>query len=176
MRSGNVPQQGFAYALLLVVVAIIGMAAAASVTLGATFARRAAEQRLLIIGGEFERALESYRASTPAGNPARDPRTLEDLLKDPRYAALKRHLRQVYPDPVSGGDEWGLLRAPSGAILGIYSLGSGTPIKHTGFAAQRAHFENAERYADWIFGLSAQEQASRLRPRSGGAQVSTLKY
>jgi len=170
MRTGSSGQSGFAYALLLVVVAIIGMVAAASITLGATLTRRAAEQRLLVIGGEFERALESYRAATPAGNPARDPRLLGDLLKDPRYAALKRHLRQVYPDPVSGGDEWGLLRAPSGAILGVYSLGSGMPIKHAGFAVQRAHFENAEHYSDWIFGLTAQEQASRLQQRSGGTQ------
>ncbi len=174
MRSGSVAQSGFAYALLLVVVAIIGMAAAASITLGATFARRAAEQRLLVIGGEFERALESYRAATPAGNPARDPRSLDDLLMDPRYTALKRHLRQVYPDPVSGGDEWGLLRAPSGAILGVYSLGSGAPIKHTGFAVQRAHFENAEHYADWIFGLTAQEQAIRLQ-QAGVVQAPVSK-
>ena len=90
MRTGSVPdQRGFAYLLLLLAVALIGVAASAAVTLGAAMARRDAEQQLLAIGVEFQQALRSY-AGVPVGavmpTGGRGPRSLEDLLKDPTRA------------------------------------------------------------------------------------------
>ena len=105
----NAHQTGFAYVFLLIAVAMIGFIASNSVSLGSQMARRDAEFSLLAVGGEFEKALRSY-AGVPVGAPnvatatasngassnLRGPRTLEDLLKDPRSPNVRRHLRQIY--------------------------------------------------------------------------------
>ncbi len=93
MRSGS--QGGFAYLLLLIGVAIIGLTSAAAVNLGATVARRSAEDQLLAVGDEFRRALHSYAAS---GGDA--PKTLEALLPGSASPGVRRHLRKIYADPL----------------------------------------------------------------------------
>lgn len=179
MRSGRRAAQsqcGFAYMLLLIAVAVIGVAAASALSVGSTMARRDAEQQLLAIGEEFQRALSSYAgissgevapALTPApgiaaGSPASGvplapsgasgPRTLDDLLRDSRVPQVRKHLRQIYADPLTGKAEWGLVRDNQGFIVGIYSLADGRPIKRTGWPAQWAHFEEQKSYAGWVFG------------------------
>lgn len=147
---------GFAYILLLVAIAVIGVVASSSLSLGAVVSRRDAEKNLLAIGTEFEVALRSY-AGVAAGAinapNARGPRTLEELLRDPRNPAVKRHLRQIYVDPLTGKTEWGLLKDPAGLIVGVYSLAEGTPIKRSGFDVWRTHCEEATSYRQWVFGL-----------------------
>lgn len=162
MRIGKRDSSGFAYLLLLLAVALIGLAAAAAVSLGATMARRDAEQQLLAIGMEFQRALRSYSgvplgASTPVA--ALGPRSLDDLLRDPRVPGIRRHLRQVYADPLTGKREWGIVTDSQGFIVGVHSLFDGQPIRRTGFDPQLAPFEGAESYQQWIFGLPAIKSA-----------------
>lgn len=172
-RANRQPQSaapGFAYLGLLVAVAAMGLAAAGTVSLGAQASRQDAERQLLAIGGELERALLSYAAASPPAQAGIGPRALEDLLKDPRSPGLKRHLRRVRPDPLTGMPDWGLLLARDGSILGVYSLAEGRPQKTAGFGPAQAHFEQAERYADWVFTASP----DRLPPRPGRfAQANT---
>jgi type II secretory pathway pseudopilin PulG len=158
MRNGRRRRprdSGFAYVLLLVAVALIGVAASSAISLGSTIARRDAEHQLLSIGAEYERALHSYAGAPTVGgapNTGQRPRSLEDLLKDPRTPGIRRHLRQVYPDPLSGKAEWGLITDAQGLIVGIHSLAEGKPLRRTGFDPQWAHFEEAESYGQWVFG------------------------
>jgi type II secretory pathway pseudopilin PulG len=148
--------------LLLAVVAVVGAAAATSVTAGASLARREAEEHLLDVGAEFERALWSYRAASLGGPTGRSPKTLEELLKDSRIPGVKRHLRKLYTDPATGiSGEWGVVRGADGSILGIYSLAAGMPVKRTGFPTHQSHFENARTYSDWVFGLPPEERERR---------------
>jgi hypothetical protein len=79
------------------------------------------------------------------------PRQLEDLLVDRRAGGVRRHLRKIYADPLTGRLEWGLVKHPDGSIAGVFSLAPGTPIKQGGFDAHRAAFESAKRYSDWTF-------------------------
>ena len=154
-------QTGFAYILLLVSIAVIGIVASSSLSVGALVSRRDAEQNLLTVGKEFEQALRGYAGELAAGinaPNARGPRTLEELLKDPRAPAVKRHLRQIYADPLTGKAEWGLVKDPAGFIVGVYSLSEGKPIKRTEFDGSQAHFEAATSYSEWIFGLPAARQ------------------
>jgi type II secretory pathway pseudopilin PulG len=155
---------GFAYVMLLVAIAVLGLFASQALQIGAQVSRRDAEQALLAIGAEYERALNSYagviqttpaQAANAAANNARGPKTLEELLKDPRNPGVKRHLRQIYADPMTGRDEWGLIKDASGYILGIYSQSPARPIKQTNFDAAQLHFEGSEDYSKWIFGLPA---------------------
>jgi type II secretory pathway pseudopilin PulG len=143
-------QRGFSYLFLLIIVAVLGIAAANAVSLGVNASRRDAEFELLAIGAEFENALRSYRAAGVAGTRA-GPRDLEDLLLDRRIAITRRHLRKIYADPLTGRQEWGVVRQPDGLIVGVYTMAPGIPIKRAGFDAHRASFENAERYAQWVF-------------------------
>lgn len=174
--------RGFAYVLLLVSVAVLSVSATATLRLGAQMGRRDAEQALLFVGSEFERALRSYAglpvtavanvnptnthqdnalqapvSQAPPFAPvppfATGPRTLEELLQDPRTPGVRRHLRKIYADPLTGRPSWGLVKDPAGYIIGVYSLAEGQPIQQTGFGPQRPGFESASSYSAWVFGL-----------------------
>lgn len=155
-RMGNCRQSlrrasGFAYLLLLVAVAVLSIAAAGSITVGHSVSRRDAEQALLTVGEDFRAALASYGAVEGTGV-SQGPKELMDLLRDPRVPGIRRHLRQIHVDPLTGRGEWGLVRGSGGQILGVYSLAEGRPIKRTGFEPNQQGFDDAKSYVDWVFG------------------------
>lgn len=121
-------QGGFTYLGVMILVAVIALGSALTLEVAHTAERRSAEEALLAVGGEFNRAFASYFRQTPSGG-RRYPQRLEDLLRDPRYPGVKRHLRQVYADPLTGRQEWGLIPAPGGGVMGVYSLAPGTPFR-----------------------------------------------
>jgi type II secretory pathway pseudopilin PulG len=167
-------EAGFTYLGLLIILAIIGVVAAASLQAGALMQRRDAEEGLLDVGSDFRTALRSYADSTPAGLP-RAPRALQDLLRDPRYPGVRRYLRRVPPDPMGGVLPWGLVMSPDGAgIIGIYSQAPGHPIKQDNFPAAYQDFRNRDSYADWVF-TQAPARNSQLpsRPIPLGPGTST---
>jgi len=82
--GGERAQSGFTYIGLLILIAILSVAATATIQLGAVVQRRDAEQQLLYLGEQFRLALRSYRDSSPTGTPP-FPKELTQLLKDPRF-------------------------------------------------------------------------------------------
>jgi type II secretory pathway pseudopilin PulG len=150
MRS-QTSESGFTYVALLIAVAIIGMAAAAALQAGSVLQRREAEQALLVAGADFSAALDTYARLSPAGQPTAPP-ALADLLRDPRFPSIVRHLRRVPFDPMTGEAEWGLAKTPDGQrIAGVYSLSTARPIKLDGFDVRFRNFAGATSYADWVF-------------------------
>ena len=144
-------QTGFAYLALMISIAIIGVAAAGAAELGAIYQRRMAEKELLFVGGAFQRALVSYAQATPLLQ-ATQPRTLDDLLLDPRYPNVVRHLRKIYSDPMTGKADWVLVMSPDGqTIAGIHSASKEHPIQIANFSAEFPGFENKRSYVDWVF-------------------------
>jgi type II secretory pathway pseudopilin PulG len=143
--------QGFTYLGLLVVIALtsLGWVGAAKLTASLQLAEQ--EKDLLFIGSEYRRAIQSYLAVAPN----RYPTTLEDLLLDKRTPKAVRHLRKIYPDPITGKKEWGFLRAPEGGIMGVYSLSEKKPIKELDFGLELADMEAAIRLK-----LSGKQSAS----------------
>ncbi len=132
-------------------VAIIGIATTATLQAGSALQRRAAEEELLAIGFEFQQALTSYANATPPGK-KRAPESLQDLLKDPRYPNIRRHLRKVYPDPMTGNEQWGIVpAADGGGVAGVYSLSEKAPIKIGNFDPAFAGFEGKSSYREWKF-------------------------
>ncbi len=155
MRVGSRRQHrtkgGYAYLALMILIAIIGVAAAAGAQLGSIYQRRMAEEQLLVIGSEFQRALLSYAAATPLGQPTQ-PRTFDDLLRDQRYPNVVRHLRKLYADPMTGKADWVLVKSPDGqTIVGIHSASKGHPIKIAHFPGDFQGFDDKHSYADWVF-------------------------
>jgi type II secretory pathway pseudopilin PulG len=146
-------QAGFTYIGVLILLAIIALTATGGLQVGAVMQRRAAEESLLDIGGEFRAALKSYAKATPAGLPTA-PRSLQDLLRDPRFPNPVRHLRKVYFDPMTGKQDWALVFSPDGmGILGIHSRSTGRPIKIGNFPPAYQSFQDSKSYAEWIFAL-----------------------
>lgn len=146
---GSSPR-GFTYLGLLAVVAITGIGAAALGTLWHTAQQRDKERELLAIGEEMRHAIAAYVTSPGVGR-RMYPRRFQDLLLDPRHPNVVRHLRRVYVDPMTGKDEWGLVRAADGGIMGVHSLSEAAPMKTAGFASAYSAFEGARRYSEWQF-------------------------
>jgi type II secretory pathway pseudopilin PulG len=148
---GALRQRGFTYVGLIVIVAIIGLTAALTVRLGSLLQRRAAELELLEIGASFVTALESYADASEPDQP-RSPSSLDELLRDSRFASSRRHLRQLYADPMTGKSEWGIVRARDNArIIGIYSLSNKKPIKLDNFGPGKEKFKNKSSVSEWKF-------------------------
>ena len=112
-----------------------------------TAAMRDKEAELLFIGNQYRKAIEHYYLT----GQRQYPRALADLIKDPRRPTTERYLRRIYADPITGKEEWGLLKAPDGGILGVYSLSEKKPLKSANFRPLEKDFENAVKYSDWKF-------------------------
>ncbi|MGE5093766.1 MAG: type II secretion system protein [Betaproteobacteria bacterium] len=143
-------QQGFTYFAILFAVAVVGLASATAATSWHLSSLREKERQLLATGAELRTAIERYVTSTPSGR-RQYPRRLEDLVRDPRHPGIVRHLRRLRADPLTGGEEWGLVRAADGGIMGVYSLAPGRPLKTGHFGLRDARFAGAESYRDWVF-------------------------
>jgi type II secretory pathway pseudopilin PulG len=170
----HVRLRGFTLLGVLLLAALLAIAATATLSAGVTMQRRAAEDDLLAIGLEFRNAFKSYyeaAVSTP-----RYPVKLEDLLRDPRFPGVRRHIRKLYIDPLTGKSDWGLIPAPGGGILGVYSKAPGAPIKIALFPAEFASFEGKGSYAGWEFAYAGPElggQAQQAQANTGNPQAST---
>jgi type II secretory pathway pseudopilin PulG len=149
------PQDGFTYLGLIILVTVIGMVGAATLKIGALMQRAHAEEKLLEIGAAFSDALKSYAATTPKGLPLQPP-SLQELLRDSRTPALRRHLRKIFVDPVTGGTEWGIAYlADKAGVVGVYSLSQATPLKIGNFDVRFISFEGKQHLSDWIFTAGA---------------------
>lgn len=160
-------QQGFTYLSLVILLAIIGLVGAAALKVEALMARAAAEEELLETGAAFSAALDSYAAATPEGKPTQPP-TLQDLLKDTRFPTIRRHLRKVFIDPISGKAEWGITYiGDKTGIVGIYSLSQAQPLKLANFDDRFQNFENKQHYAEWKFTANGQGALERATEMTG---------
>jgi len=148
------PSRGFTYIGVLVAVVVMGLVLGAGMEIWHTANQREKERELLFVGNQFRQAIGLYYR---AGR--RYPTSLDDLLKDPRQPAVRRYLRKIYRDPITGKAEWGLELGANGEIVGVHSLSEEHPIKVAGFSAANQSFENAEKYSDWVFSY-------RVRPTS----------
>lgn len=163
-------QHGFTYMSVLLLIVLMGSMLAAVGKVWSTVGIRERERELLWVGTQYAQALRGYYRS--AQGVAQYPASLEDLLEDHRFPSVQRHLRRLYPDPLTGNTEWGLTRSIDGRITGVYSLSTQTPRKQTNFPAQWVEFENMTSYADWRFVAEKafQEPASN-RPGSTPAKA-----
>jgi type II secretory pathway pseudopilin PulG len=167
MVSGRA--RGFAYLTILFIVAIMTSGLAVIGEVWHTAAVREREAELLFIGNEYRNAIGRYVLT---GLQQQYPRALADLIKDPRQPGTVRHLRRLYPDPITGAADWGLVKAPDGGIAGVYSLSEEKPLKTSGFAVRDAALEGKTKYADWQF-IYAPVAAGPATPAATPAQKPT---
>ncbi len=139
---------GFAYLWVLISVALMGVGLARCGEIYATSVHRDQERQLLAIGRQFQNAMTSYRNASPVGVP-HYPKSMEDLLEDRRGPVLRRHLRKIFVDPMTGQATWGEVRM-GGRIVGIHSLSHVRAYRSMGVNACVSNESNAAVSA-WIF-------------------------
>ena len=139
--------QGFAYVALLAAIVIIGISMGAAGKYWSFVMQREREQELLFRGEQYRLAIERYFTFGKVYPP-----TIEELLKDSRTPAGKRHLRQAYKDPITGEDFEVIRDKTKGnRITGVFSKSEKEPLKKAGFPEQYPDFENKTAYKDWQF-------------------------
>jgi type II secretory pathway pseudopilin PulG len=141
--------KGFTYIGLLLFIAITGLGLSVAGMSWQYQVRAEKEKQLLFVGSEFRDAINSYYATTPDAVKVY-PQSLSELLLDKRTAYVKRHLRKIYVDPMTGKADWGFV-SQQGGIVGIYSRSSLVPYKQKGFNVVDAKLAGAKSYRDWIF-------------------------
>jgi type II secretory pathway pseudopilin PulG len=162
------PQRGFTYIWLLLAIALTTVGLAAVAEVASTAIRRDKEAELLFVGNQYVRAIALYNASTPSGA-QQYPQRLEDLLADKRFPNVRRYLRRVYPDPMTGSAEWGLIRGPNGGITGVQSRSTAQPLKKANFPKEYEAFAGAATYRDWVFAFAPPAGAPPGAPGAPGA-------
>jgi type II secretory pathway pseudopilin PulG len=156
-RASGKRQRGFTYAMVLVAIVVVGILAGGANVATARVVQADREDELLFRGMAYRSAIQRYYAVA-----GRYPRTLDELLKDSRFAQ-RPYLRARYPDPMadraqaSGRDEsggWQLVRAGDGGIAGVASRSKRAPLKKANFPPGLESFDGAQRYAEWVFEYS----------------------
>ena len=173
VRAPERANAGFTYVGVMIFLAILAMVSAAVLTAGAALQRRMNEEELLFIGAQFAEAFKSYFEATPAGQ-RNYPAKLEELLRDPRYPGVRRHLRKIYVDPMTGSAQWGLVAAPGG-IVGVHSLSQRAPLKVAEFEPAFAPLAGRTSYVDWKFGFAPPGLVLPGNPQLAGTLVPIAK-
>ncbi len=150
MRPGSRPSSGYGLVAMLLLLAVAAAGLSAVAQSWAESARRDKEQQLLRIGALYVRALEEYRRNSP-GTDKVLPMELDELALDRRFVGTVRHIRRLYPDPVSKEGGWGIVRGDDGRIRGVYSLCTEEPLIGTSIRRPGLQLAAARRYADWRF-------------------------
>jgi type II secretory pathway pseudopilin PulG len=150
----SAPCAGMSYLFFLFAVAVLSAGLAATGVVWHAQVQREKEKELLFVGDQFRRAIAAYY-SARTDVPGRLPTRLEDLLGDDKDITLRRFLRKIYLDPMTGKAEWGLIKNSGDKIVGVYSLSQEIPIKRVNFPAEYDAFNSAGSYRDWKFVFAA---------------------
>lgn len=147
-------QSGFSYIGLLIAVAMMSALLSQVAMYWHQAVQREKERELLVIGDEFRTAITRYYEDS-AGTQKIYPMQFEDLLEDKRVPNIRRYLRKLYHDPLTGSTEWGIIKGPGGSIAGVYSLSDQAPLKVANFGTGDEGFGKKKHYSEWQFVYAA---------------------
>lgn len=115
MANGR--QGGYTYLLMLFVVAVAGYGLALLGESWQVTADRERREELEFTLEAYARAFKSFHGATPDGMSYR-PRKLEELVEDYRTGVRRRHIRRLYPNPLTQRLDW-LLPSDELGIVGV---------------------------------------------------------
>lgn len=154
--------RGAALLTVLVMVALLGLAASlAGQSLGALL-QREREAELLWRGLQYRQAIASYY-QVKHGAQQMYPPSLDDLVRDPRFPGVVRHLRRLYEDPMTG-QEWELVKDPAEKIIGVRSTSDLVPFQQGGFPYGLETLEGKGSYREWEFVFTPAKKADATTP------------
>lgn len=143
-------QHGFTYLWVLVGVAALGLGLVRAAEVVSMADQRGNERVLLAIGNEFREALRRYHDVALVDGSHQYPLTLEQLLADDRDGSVRRHLRKIHTDPMTGKADWGLVRV-DGRIVGVHSLSAKAAIKRDNFSDLDRDLIGKAMVGQWVF-------------------------
>lgn len=143
-------QRGFTYIAVLAALVLVSLGTQGVMQVVSQQAQREREDALLRIGATYARAIGSYYRATP-GAVKRWPSSLEELLEDKRLLQVHRHIRELYPDPLTRNIDWELVAAPEGGIQGVRSRSTKAPLRAGPVEIDELALPAAQRYAQWSF-------------------------
>ncbi len=163
----HLSSSGFTYIALLAAIVIIGISLGAAGKYWSNVIQREKEQELLFRGEQYWKAIALYYRSAITGTQGAYPPGIEELLKDNRTAAGKRHLRQKYKDPLTGEDFIVIRQKGTRRIVGVRSASDKEPLKQGNFPISEdverntlyQKFEGKKKYSEWRFIYIAPGQA-----------------
>lgn len=153
MTARRPAERGYAVAAVLILLVVIALGAQVASIPTQSALTRNAEEELIFRGQAYAAAIKSYRTAVD-GDPSL-PQRLDDLVDDRRLNG-RRHIRRLYPDPLTG-EAWSLLRDEAGGIRGVASRATGAPRKKAFFPKGLSSFAAASSYANWRFVHDADE-------------------
>jgi type II secretory pathway pseudopilin PulG len=143
-------ERGFTYVIAMFMVAVLALVTLRAMEVTMTHEKREKEAQLMAAGIAYQHAIRSYYENSP-GTLRAYPRTLDALLLDARTSSIRRHLRRLYRDPMTGETAWGLIESPDGGVMGVYSLSTRKPVKVAAFPAEMQVVAAPTKYQDWRF-------------------------
>ncbi|MCW8860589.1 MAG: type II secretion system GspH family protein [Deltaproteobacteria bacterium] len=158
-------QRGAVLLMVLVSITLLGLMAGIAGSSWQTTVQRAKEADLLWKGNQIRRAIESYYTTSHAQGaaPKAFPSELGYLILDPRFLEIQRHLRRLYPDPMTG-KEWDIIKGPSGQVIGVKSSSNKVPFKQDGFSEVNQSFRGQKSYKNWQFIYQPQQNTQLKKP------------
>jgi len=150
MRCGNAFANGFVLIGMLMLIMLSGLVTMQASQRWQTQLLRDRERELIKVGLAYRNAIGRYYNQTP-GLVKTFPPTLEALHEDTRFPNPRRHLRHFYLDPITQQAGWGLVKAPSGGIMGVYSLSNKVAFKQKGYRGILQHLNDKRTYGEWYF-------------------------
>ena len=145
-------QDGAVLLMVLISVTLLGLLAGIAGSSWKTIVQQAKEADLLWKGNQLRRAIGSYyhTSLSQSAAPKALPSLLEHLVQDPRSLETKHHLRRLYSDPMTGED-WEIIKDPSGRIMGVRSSSDNVPFKQNNFLEENKNFAGQQSYRGWQF-------------------------
>lgn len=154
-KPGANPFKQYGFTMLAVLAAMLLSALAANAVMLNVAQQnvREREAQLMLMGSLFHRAIKDYYEMSP-GAEKQWPKTLKDLTYDTRFVDVRRHLREVYPDPITRSEDWGLITIESGGrtgISGVYSKSINQPLNTAAASFSGFEMPSASQYSDRRF-------------------------
>lgn len=145
VRETRPGERGSTLLIVLAMLFILGLSAGIAGNSWKNIVQREREEELYFRGDQYQKAIASYHN---AGGVY--PKQLEELIEDRRALFVRRHLRRLYDDPMTGGP-FEVVRDTTGRIHGVYSSSDARPFRKGGFPPEYEDFSKATSYQDWKF-------------------------
>ena len=162
---------GFTYLAALMIVIIMGIMLGVAGQSWKMIMDREREAELLWVGTQYREAMLHWRNFRHGGG-AMPLGDIKHLAQDPRSLQNVKHLRKLYPDPITG-KEWKIIKDPQKGILGIASSSDKEPIKQANFPADYTQFEGKKKYSEWEFRWDVIPPKKAATTTISGLQTST---
>jgi type II secretory pathway pseudopilin PulG len=148
---------------LLIILALGGIALMSAVDGWTLQTQREKEEQLMFVGNEYRQAILRYYFSAPNGTARTLPDSLQSLLEDDRFPTPVRHLRRLYPDPMTRDLEWGVVYVGD-RISGVFSQSEAQPVKQAGFSGVYESFTGSASYREWVFTFKGAVRSDATQP------------